>query len=239
MRQCKLVIAGVALFVSLSAGAITVFDGPNFAQNVLIAIRSLQTNINEGRSIANEIQMLQSQMRSLENDARNLQQLDWNTIDNLENLLVDLGNTYSNASRSLGELEQMNARYDEVYGGYTDEPFSPSEDYYENANTRLKTGYNASKDAIDALQVLKSAQTDLENTNRTVDEGMGADGILQALQAQLQLQGQMIHEFKKLEVLVDAGIRQMVVAAGDKNLNQAQGQKEKESFWGDFFGGDD
>ena len=239
MHQCKLVIIGLALFVSLNAAAFTVFDGANFSQNVLSAIRSLQTNINEGRSIANEIQMVQSQIRSLENDALNLQRLDWNTIDNLEMLLVDLGNTYSRASRSFGDLEQMNARYDEVYGGYTDEPFSPSEDYYQNANTRLKTGYNASKDAIEALQVLKSAQTDLENTNRTVEAGMGAEGVLQALQAQLQLQGQMIHEFKKLEVLVDAGIRQMVVAAGDKNLNQAQGQKEKESFWGGFFEGDD
>ena len=226
----------LGLIFSFTAGAFTVFDGANFAQNTLTAIRNLQGNLNEARQIANQITSIRHEIASLENDAKNLTKLDWNTLSSLENLLYKMGDTYSKASRTFGDLEQMGSKYEKVFGQYDVERFAPDEDYFSNVNERLEAGYNASKDAIESLQVLKSYETDLENTNELVARSQASEGSLQAIQAQNQLTGQLVHEFKKLELLTAQGVKQHAVAASDENMKRAQGHSAKDAFWGDFIG---
>ncbi len=226
----------LVLILSFTASAFTVFDGANFIQNTLTAIRNLQGNINEARQVANQIQSIRNELEALQNDARNLKKLDWNTLSSLENLLYRMGDTYAQTSRTFGDLEQMGNKYEEVFGKYDVERFAPDEDYFGNVNERLEAGYNASRDAIESLRVLRSYEEDLQNTNDLVARSQAAEGSLQAIQAQNQLTGQLVHEFKKLELLTAQGVKQHAVAASDENMKRAQGHSAKDAFWGDFVG---
>ena len=56
------------------AGGLPVFDAANLTQNILTAIRTLQSNMNEAQQIVN-------QMQSLENEFLNLESLEFSVID--------------------------------------------------------------------------------------------------------------------------------------------------------------
>lgn len=231
MKKPMLLLA----FVSLYAWPITVFDAPNFVQNTFAAVRTLSSNVNEVRQVVNQVDQIQNQLKQLENDAKNLKKLDFNTVNQLESLLFDTNFALSRASQAFSTVEDLGSQYQEHFGKYTDlAKFEPSPDYYSNVNERLKLSHTASQDAIESLAVLRSNQEDLERTNELVTNSQLATGQLAAIQAQTQIQGQMIHEVKKLELLTAQGVKQHSIALADENMNKAMGYKEKERFWGGF-----
>jgi P-type conjugative transfer protein TrbJ len=229
----KLVLS--LILVSTAAWPITVFDGANFVQNSLNAVRTLQSNVNEVRGVMNQVEQIQNQLQQLENDAKNLKKLDFDSIGQLESLLFDTNFALARSSKAFADVEQIGQEYQRHFGGYNDlQRFEPTDNYYANVNDRLKLSHQASQDAIESIAVLKTNQADMERTNELVVESQMAEGQLAAIQAQTQIQGQMIHEFKKLELLTAQGVKQHSVALADENMNKALGHKKKEQFWGSF-----
>ncbi|MCS4309499.1 P-type conjugative transfer protein TrbJ [Rheinheimera pacifica] len=229
MKKAIIALFAMPFFVY----SIPVFDPSNFIQNTFTALQTLQSNANEVRTAYNQLQQIQNELVMLENDAKNLKKLDFNTLAELENMLYNANSILSKSSSTFANIEQASRIYDEQFGNYNNlERFDPSEDYYDNVNARLQLSHQASRDAIESLAVLKSQAADLQRTNDLVNESQRADGTLAAIQAQTQIQAQLIHEMKSLENLTAQGVKQHSLALADENMNKALGSKQKEQFWG-------
>src|SRR3546814_13218528 len=90
--------AGMAVVPAGPAGAITVFDPSNFAQNILQAARALE-------QINNQIQSLQNQATMLQNMAKNLQRLDYSSLGQITTALQRITGLMSPAQRSAERRE--------------------------------------------------------------------------------------------------------------------------------------
>jgi len=163
---------------SSSAHAFVVFDPSNFSQNVLQAIRELQSNINEARMIANEI-------TSLANEARNLVSLPWDMIENFSNQFSSMFQTVGSINGLMQNLTNLESRFEELYPDFKNQwdPVSRqsmAEDMQKWLSATRDTMLGAAKTGAQVLENLPQTQADLE---KLVSDSQGAVGILQATQA--------------------------------------------------------
>ena len=89
MKKAKETILGAVLAIALAlvpvtqARALSVFDGANYSQNLLTAIRTLQMINNQVRQLQNEAQMLI-------NMARHLERLDYSSLGQLNQAISQI-----------------------------------------------------------------------------------------------------------------------------------------------------
>jgi len=91
-----------------------VLDPSNLAQNILSAERALVQIENQIRSLTNEAEMLL-------NDAKNLEHLNFNSLDRLRNTLATVQHLFDEARGLAFNVEQMKAEFERFYPAlYTD-----------------------------------------------------------------------------------------------------------------------
>ena len=166
------------------AHAITVFDPSNYSQNVLQAIRELQSNINEARQIANQV-------TSLANEARNLASLPWDMIENFSNQFSSMFSAVGSINGLMQNLANLEGRFEELYPDFSNQwdpvsRTSMAEDMKKWLSATRESMLGAAKTGAQVLENLPQTQADLE---KLISDSQGAVGILQATQAGNQVAG--------------------------------------------------
>jgi len=185
----KFLILGVASILAFSAipqaHAIfgvgdVVFDPDNFAQNLLSAERALVQIENQVKSLTNEAQMLI-------NEAKNLEHLDFNSLNRLRATLANAQRLFDQAQGIAFNVAQMQEQFDRLYPAvYT--AATSSDQMSADALER----WQRSRDALDtALQLQSQAKENFAEDEAVladlVTQSQSADGALQAAQATNQL----------------------------------------------------
>ncbi len=172
------------LMPSSTASAYVVFDPSNFGQNILQAIRLLQSNVNEARQIANQVM-------SLANDARNLASLPFDVINDYSNQFNRLFTTVGTINGLMQNLTNLESRFEELYPDLQNQwdPVSRqsmADDMKKWLTATRETMLGAAKTGAQVLESLPQTQAQLA---QLMSSSQGAVGILQATQAGTQIAG--------------------------------------------------
>lgn len=173
------VLAG-ALLVVQPATAFTVIDPTNLIQNMLIAMRTMQQIDNQVRQLQNEAQMLIHQ-------ARNLERLDYNTLNRLRSTLATLERLIAGAEGLAFRVDHLDQEFARLYPQHYAAAVS-GEQMIQDSQQRWRH-------TLDGLHTAMRVQAQVAQ-NLSEDEGVLADlvgqsqsaaGALQATQATNQL----------------------------------------------------
>lgn len=187
-RRAFILLSGLLpLYFTLrpkSALAIVVFDPSNFAQNVLSAIRALQSNVNEAKMLANQI-------ISLANEAKNLTSLPWDLIDDFRDQLTDLFSTVGSVNGLMNNLATLQSRFEDLYPDIINnwDPVtreSMAQDMRRWISNTREMMLGAAKTGAQVLEGLPQNQAQLQ---KLMSDSQSSVGILQATQAGNQIAG--------------------------------------------------
>ena len=175
------------------AGGIPVIDVSNLSQNILTAIQTLQSNINEAKQIANQIQ-------SLENEFRNLESLEFSTVDDYRLQFQALFEAIGRVNGLMNDYADLERRFEDTYPNWNrSEESLPSEVISEKARDWLDKSresiLGASLTGAKVLENLPDTQAKLEEL---VQNSQDAVGILQATQAGNQIAAQIAGNLSNL-----------------------------------------
>ena len=167
-----------------------VYDPANYAQNVLTAVRALQSNLNEAAQIANQLQQIEMDVKNLASFPASA----WNTVQ------ADL-NQLKQLAKSSGEigaaLQTLSAQFKQLYPGYQ-APTNYEQDYQQWTHRSLE-GLNKALEA--AAQQSQQLQAESDNTQELANLSRTAGGHLQALQAGNMIALQLVDQLQALRHL--------------------------------------
>ena len=156
-----LVVAGV-LHAPEASGQAIVFDPSNYAQNVLIAARTLQ-------QINNQITSLQNEAQMLINQAKNLANLPYSSLQQLEQAIGRTQQLLAQAQRIAYDVQQIDREFGTTYA-----PASASQSDQALSATAQTRWQNTIASLQDALRVQATAINNLTTTRSQMSALVGA-----------------------------------------------------------------
>jgi type IV secretion system protein TrbJ len=234
MKRRTLIAGALAVTAGIGTGvwflrpveAIPVFDSANYAENILQAARSLQ-------QINNQIQSLQNQAIMLQNMTKNLQRLDYSSVNQLTGALqrVDAlmlqaqGVTYNHATTEAS----FRRLYPEQYGAAI-----TSDELVVDARNRWRTSMDGYLHTMRVQsQVVENVQSDSALLEQLVNESQGAEGSLQAQQATNQLLALSTKQQLQIQNLMAAQYRAQALEQARGAASEEQGRAAFDNFMGD------
>lgn len=193
-----------------------VADPGNLVENVLQAMQSLQSNINEATSIAN-------QMTQLAHEIQNLQQLPSSVANNLltqytghYNQLVSNFNTINGLAKDITNLSTN-------YANLFPDRASSGPVTVAGINSQLQSWLNQSRKTYQGIyqqsgQVMAALPNASSQVSAILNQAQASQGNLDAAQAQTQMQGQVATQLINL----NSQMATMFQAQGDMMAQQAQ-----------------
>lgn len=212
-----------AMALALTAGTtasagIPVIDAGNLSQNILSAVRNLQTNINQATQIANQVS-------SLANEVRNLQQLPNTLASSLLSEyttqygeLVSAFNTINGLAR---DVSSLNANFAAIFPDRNvSGPITTA-----SINTQVQQWLDQTRRTIRGVyqqsgRVMAALPQTTSQINSIVSQAQASNGALDASQAQTQMTAQVAHQLVQLNSQMAA----MYQAQGDMLAQQQQMQ---------------
>jgi len=182
------------------ASAFVVFDPSNYAQNVMTAARAL-TQIN------NQIQSLQNENVMLQNQAKNLQNLNYSSLTALTSALQQIDVLMGQAQGITYNVNATDASFRQLYPQQYSSAVT-SNQLVLDARGRWQSSMDAYRQTMDVqAQVVQNVQADRTLLSDIVTASQGAVGNLQAEQAtnqllalsakqQLQIQNMMAAQYR-------------------------------------------
>lgn len=187
------------------AGAITVFDGANYAQNVLTAARALDMVNRLAQQVANQLRLIAGM-------ERNLRALGHTTLPDLEAAGNRLDALLGRASGIPWRGAEATARHDALFPGSV-APGAVAADRRALADGRagaVREGWRHSIEVqAGVVEGIPDSETLLQDL---VARSQGAQGALEARQAGNQLQALGVRELIRTQALVAASGRADAVA---------------------------
>ena len=182
----KKACAALALAASLatastsSVGALSVFDGANYSQNLLTAVRTLTMINNQISQLANEAQMLI-------NMAKHLERMDYSAAAQIRTALFQIDGLMRRAEGIVYDVNQIERTYSRLFPEeYT--AAVTTDDMLRDARERWTISRKAFEHALQVqAQVVNAVQADGLTLDRLVTASQAAIGSLQAQQAGNQL----------------------------------------------------
>lgn len=177
-----------------------VFDPSNYAQNVLTAARTLQ-------QINNQIASLQNEATMLTNMAKQLQRLDFSSLQQITRSMQRIDTLMMQAEGIAFDLESTDAALRDQFPAEFDRELSTSE-IIAQARGRLQASMKAYRQTMRVqTQVVENVQADAGLLSELVSQSQNATGSLQAQQAtnqlialstkqQLQIQNMMAAQYR-------------------------------------------
>ena len=182
----KIITCLLALFLALqpTARAIIVYDPSNCAQNMIQALRLLQSNINEARTIANQV-------TSLANEAKNLTSMSWDIVEDFNGEFTKLFTTVGQINGLMQNVANLEQQFEDLYPDYANrwDPVSGvsmAEDMRHWLTATRDTMRGAAKTGAAVLEALPQTELQLQSLMKA---SQGSVGILQATQAGNQIAG--------------------------------------------------
>jgi P-type conjugative transfer protein TrbJ len=219
-------VIGLGVSGSAPAQAIPVFDASNYAQNLLIAARSL-TQVNQ------QVQQLQNEAQMLANMGKNLSRIDFPQLQELQQKMQEI-------DRLMGEAQGLNFKVGELDKQYQ-KLFPQSFDNLLHSDSRVAAA-RARLDAAAAQfrqsmgvqsKIVDNVQNDAEALNQIVSRSQGAEGALQVSQATNQLLALAAKQQFQLQQLVAAQFRSDAIDQARRAQSELEGKEMTRRFLGD------
>lgn len=205
----------------LSAQAI-VFDPNNYIQNVLTAARALQ-------QINNQIASLQNETQMLVNQARNLANLPYSSLQQLQQSIQRTQALLAQAQRLAYDVQDIDRAFSTTYAPATSNQSDQA--LMTNAQTRWQNAVAGLQDALRIqATVVGNLDTTRTETSALVTASQGATGALQASQAGNQLLALQAQQLADLTAAVAAQGRAQNLESSQRVIAQDQGREQLRRF---------
>lgn len=168
------------LLTGTPAQAIPVFDASNYAQNLLIAARTLA-------QINNQIQSLQNEANMLLNQAKNLSRVSFPELDALRQTMQQIDVLMGQAQGINFRVNGLDQQFRQLFPNDLQSALSTNAQVIA-ARGRLDTAMAAYKQTMSVqAQVVENVAADAHTLEALVARSQGAEGALQAQQTTNQL----------------------------------------------------
>ncbi len=230
----KLLSACAALALGLAgmnvtvppAQAIAVFDGANFGQNLMQAVRALIQINNQINQLANEAQMLVNQ-------AQNLASLPTSVAGDLQASLRQVDTLIRNAQGIAYQVSAIDSTYRRLFPEEYDAAVSNSQ-IVQDAQEAWRLARGGFQHSLEVqAEVVGQVRTDTFVLDRLVAESQGAVGNLQAVQAGNQLTALAAKQSMQLQSLLAASARADALESASAIAAREQARARFARFMGD------
>jgi len=184
-----LIAVGItALPVQPAQAQWVVFDPSNFSQNVLTALRTLQSNVNDVQKIANQIQQLNHEIQNLQTLPPSVS---GPLLANYVSAWTQMGNTFSSINGLASNVGALTTNYNATFPARAGTTLSTTQvlgqlqAYLTQARTSYQGVYQQSGEVMASLPQAQA------NLSAALAASSGASGNLDALQAQTHVIAQV------------------------------------------------
>ena len=220
-----LLIGAVIAVQTEKARAISVFDGANYSQNLLTAVRTLQM-------INNQIEQLQNEANMLMNMARNLERLDYSSVGQLRFALAQVNLLMQRAEGIAFEVAQTEAEYAEHYPREYNDAVT-NDQLVQHARTRWDYAMEAYRDTLVVqAQVAQNVAADDALLGELVAQSQAAGGNLQVSQASNQLIALQVRQQMQTQQLLAAQFRAEALDEARRTAAEEQARTAFQRFLG-------
>jgi P-type conjugative transfer protein TrbJ len=218
-------LAASLLLPEAPAHAIPVFDASNYAQNLLIAARTLSQVNNQIRSLQNEATMLLNQ-------AKNLSRIDFPQLQQLNTALQQVDRLMGQAQGIQFRVAGLDDQFRTLFPTQFDAALTAN-DQVANAKTRLETAMNAFRQTMGVqAQVVENVQADAKTLDTLVGRSQDAEGALQASQATNQLLALSAKQQFQIQSLMAAQYRAVAMESARRAQAEADARATTRKFLG-------
>ena len=221
----KLTIFVLILMTSISllitdresrATGIPVVDVANLGQNILVAVRALQSNLNE-------VEMIVNQVRQLENDLTNLTSLDYSIKDDVALSLEELLEEIGEVDGLMRGVYEMNTLFNELYPQINREG---EEVDNSRASETINKAMDESRRMVEGAlrvggKVLENLERDKEHVDGLLHESERAEGNLSATQVGNQLTATISSNLINLNALMASYAESHLASIQERGLEKA------------------
>ena len=205
----------VLIPVAPAAAQLAVFDGTNYAQNLLQAARALN-------QINNQIKSLQNEATMLQNMATNLKTLSFPQLSKLTSAMTQIDQLMSQAQGIRFKVAGLDSQVKGLFPGALSKALSGDQRVVE-ARAQLDAATAAYRQAMTVqAQVAENVEADAGTLNELVASSQGSAGALQAQQAANQLMALSVKQQLQLQNLVASEYR----AAAIDRARRAQAEED-------------
>jgi len=217
-------VIGLAVFVGAkqASAQLAVFDPNNYAQNVLIAARSLQ-------QINSQIVSLQNQSQMLINQTKNLATLPFSSLLQLEQSILRTQQLLGEAQRIAYDIAQIDRAFSTTYAPAASSLSNQA--LAANAQMRWQNALAGLQDAMRTqATVVGNLTTSRTQMSALVTASQRASGALQASQAGNQLLALQAQQLADLTAVVAAHGRAQNLESAERAAAQDQGREQLRRF---------
>lgn len=217
--------AGMVLFPA-PAAAIPVFDGANYAQNLLTATRTLQ-------QINQQIQSLQNEAAMLQNMQRNLSRIDFPQLQQLQQRMQQINGLMGQARSVDFRVDQLDQQLRQLYPDSYQQLLSRDQ-RAAAARARLDAAMSQYRQTMGVQsQIAANIREDAQSLSAIVASSQGAEGALQVGQATNQLLALSAQQQLQIQSLMASHFRAQALDQAARAQAEREGREEMRRFLGD------
>jgi P-type conjugative transfer protein TrbJ len=208
--------------IATPAQALIVFDPSNYAQNVLTAARALQ-------QITNQITALRNQAQMLINQARNLANLPFSALQQIQQSVQKTQALISQARNIAFNVQQIDQMFSQKYSSVS--LSASGQQLVADARSRWQNTVSGLQDAL-RIQAGVVGNIDSNRTQMStlVTQSQSATGALQATQAGNQLLALQSQQLSDLVALISANGRAGALTEAERTAAAEQGREQRRRF---------
>ena len=226
-RLLALVVAALLAFIPVrQVNAIAVFDGANYSQNLLTAVRTLEM-------IANQVQALQNQVVMIDGMSRNLAPLDYSALAAIDTALREINRMMSAARGIAFEI----ARTEQLFARFFPKDYADTvtgDELARDARQRWEYAMDALRQTmLVQAQVVHNVDADTGELARLIALSQAAVGNLQAQQAANQIVALSAKQQLQSQELAAAQYRAEALERARASAAQEQARALFKRFLGD------
>ncbi len=214
--------AAAPLLNAPPAQAMTVFDPFNYAQNVLTAARALQ-------QITHQITSLQNQALMLINQARNLANLPFSVLQQLQQSVQRTQQLLAQVKNIALDVRQIERAFQTTYGKAS--LSATAQQLVMQARERWQNTVDGLQDAMRMqATVVGNLDTNRTQMSALLNQSQGATGALQATQAGNQLLALQAQQLADLTALFAVNGRAQALRDAERAAAVDQGREQRRRF---------
>lgn len=228
-KRLARLLAATALIGSVAVTdlhGLTVFDPANYQQNLLSAVRALE-------SVQNQVRQLQNEAAQLLRMDRHLLSLSGSISPELQTTLATLRTRIAEGKALALKVRETEASFSRLYPTAFTEALS-SDDHLKAAKSRWEEAYASfQRAAVAQGQVTEATETDARLLDQILARSSGAAGGLQVSQAGNELTALHIKQALQLQTLLAAQARAETAERTRALVAEEQGRAQFKAFLGD------
>jgi P-type conjugative transfer protein TrbJ len=212
-----------AIPIAPAAAQMAVFDGTNYAQNLLQAARALE-------AVNNQIKSLQNEAGMLRNMATNLKTLSFPQLSKLTSAMGEIDQLMAQAQGIQFRVAGLDAQVKGLFPGALTQALS-GDQRVAQARAQLDAATAAFKQAMNVqAQVAENVQADAGTLSELAASSQGSVGALQVGQAANQLMALSVKQQLQLQSLVASEYRASAIDRARRAQAEEDGRATTQRF---------